>query len=299
VILVTPAVPPVTTPVVGSTAATVALLLVHVPPDVVDERVELAPEQIEVVPENVPGVGFTVRMAVLTHPVDVSVKFITELPASNAVRVPVVAPIMPTEVLLLVQVPAPDELVRVVVEPEQRVSEPPIAAGSAITVTVRVAIQPSVEVKVIVVVPAVTPVAIPVEEPMPAIVVFALLQVPEAVLLSVVEAPSHIEAVPLMAGGSAFTVITLDADAVPQLLDMVYVIDAVPTEDPDTTPVVKPTGATDALPLIHVPPTTVLDNVIVEPLQTADGPLKVPADADVVTVTSVVVVTVPHAPFTV
>ena len=74
---------------------------------------------------------------------------------------------------------------------------------------------------------------------------------------------------------------------------------AVPTDEPLITPVVKPTGATAAFPLIHVPPITVLPRVMEEPLQTVDGPLSVQAEAEVVTVTSVVVKTVPHAPVTV
>lgn len=73
----------------------------------------------------------------------------------------------------------------------------------------------------------------------------------------------------------------------------------VPVPDPVTTPVVNPTDATDGVLLIQVPPTTVLESVIEVPLQTVDGPLNVPADAEMVTVTLVVLVTVPHAPLTV
>ena len=219
--LATPAAPPVTTPVDASTAAIVALLLLHVPPEVADESVEVAPTHTDVVPERMPGAGFTVRMAEVTQPVEVSVKLITELPPSSAVTAPVAEPIIATEPLLLLHVPAPDEFVSVVVLPEQSVSVPEIAAGNAITVTVRVAMQPSVDVKVSVVVPAAAPVTMPLDEPISAIDVLALLHVPDAVFVSVVDAPTHIEAVPPIAGGNAFTVMVRVAEAVPQLLDMV------------------------------------------------------------------------------
>lgn len=297
--LATPAVPAVTTPVEASTEAMVALLLVHVPPEVVDDRVEVAPEQIDVLPDTVPGVGLTVSMAELMQPVEVSLKLITELPASSAVTAPEEEPMMATDPLLLVHVPVPDALVSVVVVPEQSVREPPIAAGSATTVTVRVATQPSADVNVIVVVPAATPVTMPVVASTPAIAVLALPQVPDAVLVTVVDAPWHIEAVPPIAGGSALTVTTRVAEAVPQLLEMVYVSVVVPTEDPVTTPDVNPTAATVVLPLTHVPPVTVLLSVIVEPLHKDDGPLREPADAEVVTITLVVVITEPHVPVTV
>ena len=219
--LAMPAAPPVTTPVEASTEATVALLLLHVPPAGEEESVDEPPIHTEVAPEMLPGAGLTVRMAVLTQPVEVSVKLMTELPPSSAVTAPEVEPIIATEPLLLLHVPAPDELVSVVVLPEQRVRVPEIAAGNAITVTVRVAMQPSVDVKVIVVVPAAAPVTMPLDEPTSAIDVLALLHVPVAVFVSVADAPTHIDAVPPIAGGNAFTVMVRVAEAVPQLLEMV------------------------------------------------------------------------------
>jgi hypothetical protein len=102
-----------------------------------------------------------------------------------------------------------------------------------------------------------------------------------------------------MAGGNAFTEMVRVVDAVPQLLDIVYVIIEVPTLTPVITPEVNPALATAVVPLTHVPPVTELDSVMPEPTHTADGPLIVPAEADIVTVTFIVDITVPHAPVTV
>ena len=55
---------------------------------------------------------------------------------------------------------------------------------------------------------------------------------------------------------------------------------------PLTIPVVEPTVATTALPLDHVPPVVVLDNVIVCPAQTEAGPEI--ADGNAFTLTTVV-----------
>jgi hypothetical protein len=50
------------------TLATLALLLVHVPPPVVEDRVVVDPAHNEVVPVIVAGIALTVIEVVLAHP---------------------------------------------------------------------------------------------------------------------------------------------------------------------------------------------------------------------------------------
>lgn len=71
------------------------------------------------------------------------------------------------------------------------------------------------------------------------------------VLLSVVELPTQMAKVPVMAGGLAITVTVVD---VAHPVGRVYVIAEVPGVIAETTPVVEPTVATAVLLLIHVPP---------------------------------------------
>jgi hypothetical protein len=59
---------PVTTPVEEPTVATVGLLLLHVPPDVVFVRLVVAPTQATTVPPIAAGNGLTVSVAVRLHP---------------------------------------------------------------------------------------------------------------------------------------------------------------------------------------------------------------------------------------
>ena len=71
------------------------------------------------------------------------------------------------------------------------------------------------------VVPAATPVNTPDEEPISAMLVFALLQVPP-VGLEIVKVPFTQTLIdPGIAAGTGFTVITLVLTAVPQLLEIV------------------------------------------------------------------------------
>jgi hypothetical protein len=137
-----PAPTPLTSPEPASIVAAVVLELVHVPPAGVDAIVEVLPIQMDAVPVIVEGFGLTVNVAVLTQPVDVSVKLIREVPPEKAATTPVVPPINATEPVVLTQVPAPDEFVNAVLPPAQISNEPPIAAGSAVTVTGFVVKQP-------------------------------------------------------------------------------------------------------------------------------------------------------------
>jgi hypothetical protein len=120
--------------------------------------------------------------------------------------IPVTTPpdvIVATEGLLLPQTPPAVMSVRVVDD----VMIPAIGAGSALTVASLVATQPEVSVYVIVVVPTDIPVTTPVDEPTRATPTPALDQVPPvAILLNVVDAPTHATAVPVMPVGAELTV---------------------------------------------------------------------------------------------
>jgi hypothetical protein len=71
-----------------------------------------------------------------------------------------------------------------------------------------------------------------------------------------------------------FTVTVLETKQLPN----VYVMTAVPTVEPLTTPVVD-TGATDGLLLDHTPPVVADESVDVDPRQTAEFPLIGAGDA--------------------
>ena len=73
----------------------------------------------------------------------------------------------------------------------------------------------------------------------------------------------------------------------------------VPAATPPTTPVVLFTVAIAALLLLQVPPLTELVSAVLEPIQTVDEPLIVPAVAAEVIVTATVAIPVPHAVVTV
>jgi hypothetical protein len=69
VITEVPLATPQTTPVVEPMTATAVLLLVHVPPDTASLRVLHAPVQTPVEPNIAVGVGLTVMVVVVKHPV--------------------------------------------------------------------------------------------------------------------------------------------------------------------------------------------------------------------------------------
>jgi hypothetical protein len=68
----------------------------------------------------------------------------------------------------------------------------------------------------------------------------------------------------------------------------------VPAATPVTTPVLAFTEAVVALAVLHVPPDTVLLNVMLLPSQTTAGPLNVPAKGRGNTLTPVVTVSDPQ-----
>ena len=113
-------------------------------------------------------------------------------------------------VLLLLHVPPVVASLNPVVPPSQTVVVPLIEDGNGLIVTVLVILQPVAAVYKIIDVPPVTPVTTPVDELTVATAVVPLLQVPPLVAsLSVVVAPAHATAVPVIANGNGLTVIVL------------------------------------------------------------------------------------------
>jgi hypothetical protein len=140
------------------------------------------------------GDGLTVTTAVLVQPVDANANVMFEVPAATPVTTPSLLPISAMVALPELHVPAPDELVSVVVSNGQTLKVPPIAAGAAFTVTTEKTRQPvAVSVKVIVAVPALTPLTTPSDNPTVATLVLLLAQVPAPVaLVSAIVALGHI-----------------------------------------------------------------------------------------------------------
>ena len=100
--------------------------------------------------------------------------------------------------------------------------------------------------------------------------------------------------------GGLLTVIDFVALAVPQLLVTVYFMVAVPAATPVTTPVPEFTVATAVLLLLQLPPLVpLLVNVVVDPAQTVEEPLIVPAFGAAFTVINFVELNEPQLPVTV
>ena len=105
---------------------------------------------------------------------------------------------------VVLQIPPATVLVSVTDAPEQTVAGPPIAEGTALTVTMAVVLQPPA-VYTMASVPGATPVTAP---PLTVATTPLLLHTPPAVAeLNVVVAPAHTLIAPVIAAGDAFTVI--------------------------------------------------------------------------------------------
>lgn len=132
-------------------------------------------------------------------------------------------------------------------------------------------------------VPALMPVTMPPDTV--AFVLLALHRPPVTGSVSVIVAPIHTSAGPLMAPakGSGLMVINDVVVAVPQAVVTVYEIMSVPA----ATPVTRPVDDTVALALsaLHTPPGAVALSVIVAPSHTLVSPVIVPATGVVPTVT--------------
>ena len=118
------------------------LLLVHVPPGVASDNVVVCPTHTDVAPVIAAGDAFTVNDAVLVHPA-VVVYVIVTTPGATPVTVPLLLPTVAIVPSLVVHVPPGVASVSVRVEPTQTLKVPPIAAGSALTVTTVEALQPA------------------------------------------------------------------------------------------------------------------------------------------------------------
>jgi hypothetical protein len=125
---------PVTTPV-ALTEPTAGTELLHTPPPTALLNVVADPIQTLATPVIVPGLIFTVTTAVFKQPVD-NLYVIVEVPPATAETSPVLAPMLATLVLLLLQVPPVVPSDNVVKVPTHRLIVPPIAAGFGLTVTV-------------------------------------------------------------------------------------------------------------------------------------------------------------------
>ncbi len=134
-VIVTDPVPiPVTTPEPEPMDAMDGVLLVHVPPVVVFERVVVVPVVNVVAPVMAAGDALMVMVAVLKHPVP-SEYVTVAVPADMPVTTPVDESIVAFEGLLQIQVPPGVTWLSVVVAPTHTLNVPVIAAVAAFTVT--------------------------------------------------------------------------------------------------------------------------------------------------------------------
>ena len=125
----TPVAIPFTIPELLPTVASVELLLLHVPPAALSEKVTLLPVHTLSGPFIALGAVFTVTVVVMVQPVEVMYS-IVEVPGTIPVTTPVDEPIVAVEMLLLVQVPPAVESVTVVVPPGQTILDPSIAGAA-------------------------------------------------------------------------------------------------------------------------------------------------------------------------
>lgn len=139
VIVAVPPETPVTVP--PETVATAILLLLHVPPLVLELNTVVAATHTVCVPVKAAGKPFTVTTTEREQPLGPVVVMFT-VPADMPPTTPLLAPTVPTAVLLLLQVALAVVVLRVVVLLTHTVRAPVMASGSARTVTTRVAIQP-------------------------------------------------------------------------------------------------------------------------------------------------------------
>jgi hypothetical protein len=151
------------------------------------------------------GSGFTVTVFVRLQPVSGLVAVIVTMPVAIPVTTPVDEPTVAMAVELLLHVTPADE-VSVTVDPWHTAEGPPMAVGRLLTVTTAVVEQPEPIEYVIVARPAAMPLTIPVEDPMVAVPVAPLVQLPPGVrsLRAVVD-PTHTFSVPVIGAGAPVT----------------------------------------------------------------------------------------------
>ena len=198
-----PGVLPVTTPVLP-TVATDTMLLAHVPPGVASASITGLPKQAEGIPVIGLGIGSTVTTVPVAQPVPKVYDTIV-VPGAIPATVPVLAPMVPTATVLLLQVPPAVLLPNVVVCPWHTSGIPLMLPGTALMVITMVFIQPVGGVLVIIAVPLPRPVTLPVVG-LTDTVASALVQVPPATELArVIVAPTHKLVGPVITG-SGYTV---------------------------------------------------------------------------------------------
>jgi hypothetical protein len=130
------------------------------------------------------------------------------VPAATPVTMPVAEPTVATAVLLLLQVPPPDASASAVVAPAHAVNVP-VMTETLLTVTGVVAKQEPTEYEMVAP-PAATPSMVPVDEPMLAIPVLLLDHTPPPGDDASVDVPPvHMDVVPVIADGLAFTVMAM------------------------------------------------------------------------------------------
>jgi hypothetical protein len=122
------------------TVATPELLLLQVPPVVASATVVLLPAHTAAVPVIADGTGLTVTTLVTLQLVPREYVMIAE-PSATPPTMPVAAPTVATDVLLLLQVPPPAS-VSAIVLPRQALLLPAMGPGPDTMVTVDVETQP-------------------------------------------------------------------------------------------------------------------------------------------------------------
>ena len=170
---------------------------------------------------------------------------------------------------LLVQLPPIVASLKIVFLPTQTVVVPVIGAATGLTSMVAVVAHPMPEVYVAVAIPPDTPVTIPEAEPMVAINVLLIAQLPgPAASVNVPVEPTHTFVAPDIGAGAGATVTIKVAEQEPTIYD----ITDVPALTPVTTPSV-PTVATDVVALDQLPPVAASVRLVVDPLQMSGLPL--------------------------
>jgi type III secretory pathway component EscR len=144
VIMTAPAPTPVTKPVVVLIVARAVFELSQVPPDIACVSVVVLPTHKLAEPDIVVSAALTVTVVVEKQPDAPNLYEITAVPAETPVTKPVLALIVATAALLVLQVPPEVALANVAVEPTQSVVLPVMAASDAETVTIAVRTQPVV-----------------------------------------------------------------------------------------------------------------------------------------------------------
>ena len=137
VILATPVVTPVTTPVEPTTLAIYVCALYHLPPVLASCKVVVVPGHACVVPVIAGGSAITLTESETKQPAGM-VYVMAVLPAAMPVITPDVDMTVPMAGVLLVQVPPAGKLAYVVVLPIHTLSVPTIGVGDAIAVSIAV-----------------------------------------------------------------------------------------------------------------------------------------------------------------